>query len=66
MPQHIPNNVLDDAYEASMSEETVPTLEGARHYFADVLHKGRVVLCILGEDGQWRPASYDEMMAMMQ
>ena len=66
MPQSIPTNVLNEAHEASMAEETVPTLEGARHYFADVLHNGRTVLCIFGEDGSWRPATYDEMMAMMQ
>ncbi|CAL9957615.1 hypothetical protein VPH1254_0029 [Vibrio phage 1254] len=66
MPQTIPSEILNDAHETSMSEETLPTLNGARHYFADVVHKGRIVLCILGEDGQWRPASYDEMMAMMQ
>lgn len=65
MPQTIPLEVLNEAHEANMSDETVPTLEGARHYFADVMHNGRIILCILGEDGQWRPASYDEMMAMM-
>ena len=66
MPQSLKPEDLDAALGSTrLSEESIPTLEAATHYFALVPHKGRNLLCIFGDDAQWRTATYQEMMELM-
>ena len=65
MPQVLSEEMIQEAARADMANETIPTLEGADRYFSLVEAQGRKILCILDENGIWRPTSYNEMMGLM-
>lgn len=64
MPQKITKEMLESASSTDLNEETIPSLEDAKHYFAFVNHNGAKILCIL-DGGTWRPTNYQEMMGLM-
>jgi len=65
MPQVLSEKMIREAAEVDIANETIPSLEGAQHYFSLVEYKGQKLLCILDDKGTWRPTSYNEMMGLM-
>ena len=42
----------------------LPELDGAKHYFALVMHNGQPLLAIM-DNGKWRVTNQQEMMSLM-
>lgn len=61
--QKLSPEMMREAVEAV--DDSIPSLEGTKHYFALVRHAGKRVLCLLDDTGTWKPTSYDEMMRLM-
>lgn len=64
MPQKL-NITAEQVQDAQkQSEEMIPTVEGAKSYFAYVDYHGTGILCIL-DGGKWRPTTRDEMTRLL-
>lgn len=50
--------------QSAMADESIPALDGAKHYFAYINYQGTPVLCIL-DNGNWRPTTQQELINML-